>query len=170
MYDPEFPLVMLVFETLSCLPPTSVSCETTFSQMKLIKTSRRTRLRNTTLNNLLLIKLESPNVADYTPDKAVEKRMNASVMPRRPTYSRKLKADVVDLTKELETDIQQEEREREKSRRRERQERERQKSRRERETEEQEERETEQEIETEQQSMNETESDTEQFRFFLSKI
>lgn len=33
-------------------------------------------------------------------------------MPRRPTYSRKLKADVVDLTKELETDIQQEERER----------------------------------------------------------
>lgn len=75
MYDPEFPLVMLVFETLSCLPPTSVSCETTFSQMKLIKTSRRTRLRNTTLNNLLLIKLESPNVADYTPDKAVEKWM-----------------------------------------------------------------------------------------------
>ena len=44
IFDPDFPQMMLMIELLRCMPPTSVSCETTFSHMKLIKTSRRTEV------------------------------------------------------------------------------------------------------------------------------
>ena len=69
----DFSNINMVLDLLLTLPPTSVSCETTFSQMKLIKTSRRTRLRSSTLNNLLLVKLESKQVAEFNPDPAVDR-------------------------------------------------------------------------------------------------
>lgn len=71
IYDSEFPLVMSVVDILLCIPPTSVRCETTFSQMKLIKTCRRTRMRGTTLSNLLVVKLESEGVQTFCPEDAV---------------------------------------------------------------------------------------------------
>lgn len=64
LYDDEFPMMMSVIDILGAIPPTSVSCETTFSQMKLIKTSRRTKLSSSTLNSLLLVKLESPSISN----------------------------------------------------------------------------------------------------------
>lgn len=71
IYDSECPLVMSVVDILLCIPPTSVRCETTFSQMKLIKTCRRTRMRGTTLSNLLVVKLESEEVQTFCPEDAV---------------------------------------------------------------------------------------------------
>lgn len=71
IYNSEFPLVMSVVDILLCIPPTSVRCETTFSQMKLIKTCRRTRMRGTTLSNLLVVKLESEEVQTFCPEDAV---------------------------------------------------------------------------------------------------
>ena len=68
----DFKQISLVVELLHCLPPTSVACETTFSQMKLIKTSRRISLSNQTLNNLLLVKLQSPSIADYNPNDSID--------------------------------------------------------------------------------------------------
>lgn len=75
VYDKNFPMMMLVIDVLNCIPPTSVTCETTFSQMKLIKTSGRTRLRNSTLNNLLLVKLQSPGIGEFNPDSSIGKWM-----------------------------------------------------------------------------------------------
>ena len=44
------------------LPPTSVKNETTFSAMKLTKGKRRGRMKNSTLNDLLTVQIQSPNV------------------------------------------------------------------------------------------------------------
>ena len=71
-YDNDYPMMMLIIELLQCIPPTSVSCETTFSHMKLIKTSRRTRLNNTTLNTLLAVRLLTPDVDNYDPTPAID--------------------------------------------------------------------------------------------------
>jgi hypothetical protein len=65
--------ILPIFDLLLSLPPTSVACETSFSQMKLIKTSRRSRLSGATLNSLMLVKLESPSVEDFDPDKIVDR-------------------------------------------------------------------------------------------------
>ncbi|XP_033757193.1 protein Ycf2-like [Pecten maximus] len=78
----------LVIELLHCLPPTSVSCETTFSQMKLIKTSRRISMSNETLNNLLLVKLQSPCIPEFNPKDSIDDWLLSSLMPRRPHYRR----------------------------------------------------------------------------------
>ncbi|XP_069103071.1 sodium/potassium/calcium exchanger 1-like [Argopecten irradians] len=84
----DFPHMALVIELLHCLPPTSVSCETTFSQMKLIKTSRRISMSNDTLNDLLLVKLQSPSIAEFNPKDSIDDWLLSSVMPRRPHYNR----------------------------------------------------------------------------------
>ena len=73
VYDAEFPQFMLIIEVFNCLPPTSVQCETTFSQMKFIKTSRRTKLSTSTLNSILLVKLLSPSVEHFNPNSSVDK-------------------------------------------------------------------------------------------------
>lgn len=73
MYTSDFPLMMVIIAVLGCLPPTSVSCETTFSQLKLIKTSRRTRLKSSTLNDIILVKLESPVVEKFDPQSSIDK-------------------------------------------------------------------------------------------------
>lgn len=44
------------------LPPTPVKNETTFSAMKLTKGKRRGRMKNSTLNDLLTVQIQSPNV------------------------------------------------------------------------------------------------------------
>ena len=71
--DGDFNNITIIIDLLLSLPPTSVACETTFSQMKLIKTSRRTRLRPSTLNNLLLVKLESPKIENFEPEDSINK-------------------------------------------------------------------------------------------------
>lgn len=65
-YVEDFPFV------LKSIPPTSVSCETTFSQLKVIKTCRRTKLKSETLNDILILKMESPKVEDFNPDDAID--------------------------------------------------------------------------------------------------
>ena len=47
--------MMTIIDILNCIPSTSVRCETGFSQMKLIKTCRRTKLRGSTLKKSLKI-------------------------------------------------------------------------------------------------------------------
>ncbi|KAL5007366.1 hypothetical protein ScPMuIL_003785 [Solemya velum] len=85
----DFPMISVVIEALACIPPTSVSCETTFSQMKLIKTARRTRLGSLTLNNLLMVKLQSPGIAEFDPKPAVDQWLGMAIQRRRTTYKRK---------------------------------------------------------------------------------
>ncbi|XP_061190430.1 fibroleukin-like [Saccostrea echinata] len=76
---------MAIFDLLLCIPPTSVKCETTFLQMKFIKTSRRTKLKPSTLNDLLTVKIESSRVEEYDPESAlnvwpaIQKRVSGSL-------------------------------------------------------------------------------------------
>ncbi|WAR15760.1 ZN862-like protein [Mya arenaria] len=65
-------MAMLIVDLLLTLPPTSVSCETCFSQMKLVKTCRRTRLQRKTLNDLLVVRLASPSMQEFNPDQAID--------------------------------------------------------------------------------------------------
>ncbi|XP_056000657.1 uncharacterized protein LOC130046256 [Ostrea edulis] len=91
-HDPEFPMLMAVIELLGCIPPTSVSCETTFSHMKLVKTSRRTRLQTSTLNDILMVKLQSPRVTEFDPTSSIDKWLSLALKPRLPNYQRAKKA------------------------------------------------------------------------------
>ncbi|KAH3804966.1 hypothetical protein DPMN_133258 [Dreissena polymorpha] len=64
------------------IEPTSVSCETSFSQMKLVKTSRRKKLGQATLDNLLQIKLVTPDISGYDPEESIYQWLTASNKPR----------------------------------------------------------------------------------------
>lgn len=59
-----FGLIHLVL----ALPPTSVNNETAFSAMKLLKTERRGRLSSERLNDLMTIKLTSPDIEHFDPE------------------------------------------------------------------------------------------------------
>lgn len=54
------------------LPPTSVKNETTFSAMKLTKGKRRGRMKNSTLNDLLTVQIQSTNVENFDPDESIQ--------------------------------------------------------------------------------------------------
>lgn len=81
-------IIMLIIDILLTLQPTSVACKTCFSQMKLVRTSRRRRLQNKTLKDLLVVRLASPAMQDFNPDEAIDHWMNSSVGGRRFTYKR----------------------------------------------------------------------------------
>ena len=72
LHDDSCQNIMMIIDLLLSLPPTSVSCETSFSQMKLIKTSRGARLASSTLDNLMQIKLNTAEVGQYDPQEAID--------------------------------------------------------------------------------------------------
>ena len=67
--------VLGLMDLLHSLPPTSVLNETSFNQMKLIKTDRRHRLSQKHLNDLMMIRLQSPSIMDFDPTTAINKWM-----------------------------------------------------------------------------------------------
>ena len=69
--DEDFQGIINVIDLLLSLPPTSVLCETSFSQMKLIKTSRRSSMNTSTLNSLLTVKLTSPEISEFDAEESV---------------------------------------------------------------------------------------------------
>jgi hypothetical protein len=84
VFEEDFQILIL-FDLLMNLPPISVACETSFSQMKLIKTSRRLRLSGFTLNSLMLVKLESPSIDEFCPDTAVMKWLTIRIVKNYST-------------------------------------------------------------------------------------
>ena len=67
--------VLGLMDLLHSLPPTSVRNETSFNQMKLIKTDRRHRPSQKHLNDLMMIRLQSPSIMDFDPTTAINKWM-----------------------------------------------------------------------------------------------
>ena len=59
-------------DLVGSMPPTSVACESSFSHMKLIKTARRERLTEDSLDDLLTVKLQSPKIKEFSPDEAID--------------------------------------------------------------------------------------------------
>lgn len=64
--------IKLLEDLVLTIPSTSVTCETTFSQLKLLKTCRRSRLGASLMNDLMTVKLESPNIANFHPGSAID--------------------------------------------------------------------------------------------------
>ena len=64
--------VLPVVELLFCLPIANGHLEGVFSQLKLIKTNRRTSLKEDTLDQLLRINLNGPPLADWYGAGAIE--------------------------------------------------------------------------------------------------
>jgi hypothetical protein len=67
--------VLGLMDLLHSLPPTSVQNETSFNQMKLIKTDRRHRPSQEHLNDLMMIRLQSPSIMEFDPTTAINKWM-----------------------------------------------------------------------------------------------
>ena len=67
--------ILKVVDLVNSLPPTSVLNETAFNQMKLLKGDRRHRLSAQNLNACMLIRIESPTVAEFDPTPAINKWM-----------------------------------------------------------------------------------------------
>jgi len=67
--------VLGLMDLLHSLPPTSVQNETSFNQMKLIKTDRRHRLSQEHLNDRMMIRLQSPSIMEFDPTTAINKWM-----------------------------------------------------------------------------------------------
>ena len=63
--------VLLLGDLLLSLSPTSVANERCFSQLKLIKTDKRQRVKQQRLNNIMLVKLEAENEEDFDPNPAI---------------------------------------------------------------------------------------------------
>jgi hypothetical protein len=69
----DFQQIALVIDVMLTIPSTSVKCETAFSQLKLLKTCRRSKLGTSVLNDLMIVKLQSPSIANFDPEDAIEK-------------------------------------------------------------------------------------------------
>ena len=65
------PKMLGLMDLLHSPPPTSVQNETSFNQMKLIKTDRRHRLSQEHLNDLMMIRLQSPSIMEFDPTTAI---------------------------------------------------------------------------------------------------
>lgn len=92
-----YPLVAHKTGAYLVLPPHTAECERDISALKLIKTQLRNRLKESSLDCLIRIVCEGPDVIDYPYDKVVEKwaklknrRLNVVVKgPRtRPSLSK----------------------------------------------------------------------------------
>ena len=62
----------MVVELLFCLPVSNGHLESVFSQLKLVKSERRTGLGEDRLDQLVRISVETPALAQWDPSSAVE--------------------------------------------------------------------------------------------------
>lgn len=68
----KWPNVILVSELLFSLPFTNSRVERAFSTMKIVKTNRRTSLLSSTLDDLMEISVEGPELENFSADHAVQ--------------------------------------------------------------------------------------------------
>lgn len=87
LYEEGHENVLAVIDLILTLPASSSANERGFSQMKLTKTSIRSRMSNTTLNHSMVIQMATPGVKEFDPDPAIHRWMNASTRPRRPVFN-----------------------------------------------------------------------------------
>ncbi|KAJ8346568.1 hypothetical protein SKAU_G00279690 [Synaphobranchus kaupii] len=71
-YAATFPSIVAVFDLLATLPAASAEVERRFSQMKLVKTDHRSTLTEKHLNDLMAVKMLSPEIGNFDPTRAIE--------------------------------------------------------------------------------------------------
>jgi hypothetical protein len=64
--------VIKMIDLLLSFPPTSVPCETSFNQLKLLKTERRGSMAGSTLDALMRIRLTSADIEHFNPDPIID--------------------------------------------------------------------------------------------------
>ena len=78
--------ILTLIELVLTLPASSSENERGFSNMKLIKTDHRSKLKTTTLDQLLTIQMETPDVKKYQPDDDIHRWLQGAKTSRRPTF------------------------------------------------------------------------------------
>ena len=68
----EWANMLILAELLFSLPASNGKVERTFSQLKVIKSDKRTSLNNDTLDDLLTIVTSNCSMKDFNPDKAID--------------------------------------------------------------------------------------------------
>ena len=81
----EYPRILDLFDVILTIPATSTACERGFSHMKLIKSEKRSSMKEESLSNSLMIKLEGPSIKEFDPLPAIELWFNKA--HRRPGTS-----------------------------------------------------------------------------------
>ena len=99
--------ILALVELLFCLPVGNGALERIFSQLKLIKTSHRTSLKEDTLDQLLRIHVEGPPLAQWQADGALELwlREKARRITHKETHKKRTKAVVNIDTSEDEEEL-----------------------------------------------------------------
>lgn len=72
MYSLEYNELFEVYKFLLTIPLTQVTCERSFSKLKIIKTRLRSCLTQENLESLFLMNCERELLADITPDQVID--------------------------------------------------------------------------------------------------
>ena len=67
----EYPNALSLPDLVLTIPATSTACEKGFSHMKLVKSDKRTLLKEDSPSNYLIIKLEGKNIGEFDPVPAI---------------------------------------------------------------------------------------------------
>ncbi|KAJ7365601.1 hypothetical protein OS493_002304 [Desmophyllum pertusum] len=78
--------ILSVIDLLLTLPASSAEVERGFSQLKLLKTDMRSKLKESHLNDLMSIKLLSVPITEFDPTEAIQLWNTSGPRPRRPHF------------------------------------------------------------------------------------
>ena len=76
--------ILSVIDLLLTLPASSAEVERGFSQLKLLKTDMRSKLKESHINDLMSIKLLSVPITEFDPSEAIQLWNTSGTRPRRP--------------------------------------------------------------------------------------
>jgi hypothetical protein len=71
VFSNKCPAILSLIDLILSLPSSSVEAERGFSLMKLIKTDWRSKLKDTTLSDLMVVKPESEPINTFDPNDAI---------------------------------------------------------------------------------------------------
>lgn len=89
----KYPNLSHLYEVLLILPVSNAAVERGFSFMGRIKTELRNHLEEHTLEDLMRIKIEGPELLNYCPDNAVNVFLSSSRRPNTQPYGKRKKND-----------------------------------------------------------------------------
>lgn len=78
--------ILSVIDLLLTLPASSAEVEQGFSQLKLLKTDMRSKLKESHLNDLMSMKLLSAPISEFDPTEAIDLWNTSGCHPRRPYF------------------------------------------------------------------------------------
>ena len=71
-YFQELPNLLPLVDMVLTLPSTSADCERGFSAMKRIKTEHRASLLPSSLDDLMMVNINAPPIAEFDPQRAID--------------------------------------------------------------------------------------------------